>query len=34
VREPLVDYLLDKNPTAGAKIKVDVDENGLKIAEG
>jgi hypothetical protein len=27
------DYLLEKNPTAGAKIKVDVEEMGLKIAE-
>src|SRR5512143_507145 len=34
VREPLADYLLEKNPSAGAKIKVDVEGKGLKIVEG
>ncbi len=33
VREPLAGYLLEKNPQAGAKIKVDVDGKGLKIAD-
>jgi ATP-dependent Clp protease ATP-binding subunit ClpC len=33
VREPLADYLLEKNPSAGAKIRVDADETGLKIAD-
>ena len=31
--EPLADYLLDENPQAGAKIRVDVDGKGLKIAD-
>ncbi len=34
VREPLADYLLEKNPAAGTPIKVDVEGNELKIAEG
>jgi hypothetical protein len=34
VREPLADYLLEKNPATGTKIKVDVEGKGLKIAEG
>ena len=34
VREPLADYLLEKNPGAGAKIKVEVEGKELKIAEG
>jgi ATP-dependent Clp protease ATP-binding subunit ClpA len=34
LREPLADYLLEKNPPAGTKIKVDVDGKELKIAEG
>jgi ATP-dependent Clp protease ATP-binding subunit ClpA len=33
VREPLADYLLEQNPQAGAKIKVDVEGTGLKIAD-
>jgi ATP-dependent Clp protease ATP-binding subunit ClpC len=33
VREPLADYLLEKNPVTGTKIKVEVDEKGLKIAD-
>jgi ATP-dependent Clp protease ATP-binding subunit ClpC len=33
VREPLADYLLEKNPATGTKIRVDVDEKGLKIAD-
>ncbi len=33
VREPLADYLLEKNPQAGAKIRVDVEGTGLKIAD-
>jgi ATP-dependent Clp protease ATP-binding subunit ClpC len=33
VREPLADYLLEKNPAAGAKIRVDVDGKELKIAD-
>ena len=33
VREPLADYLLEKNPAAGAKIRVDVEGKGLKIAD-
>jgi ATP-dependent Clp protease ATP-binding subunit ClpC len=32
VREPLADYLLEKNPSARAKIRVDVEGKGLKIA--
>ncbi len=32
-REPLADYLLDKNPQAGAKIRVDVDGETLEIAD-
>jgi ATP-dependent Clp protease ATP-binding subunit ClpC len=31
VREPLADYLLEKNPTTGTKIKVDVEGKGLKM---
>ncbi len=34
VREPLADYLLDKNPSAGAKIQIDVDGEKLKMMEG
>jgi hypothetical protein len=34
VRELLADYLLEKNPATGTKIKVDVEGKGLKIAEG
>ena len=33
VREPLADYLLDKNPAAGTKVKVDVAGEQLKIAD-
>jgi hypothetical protein len=33
VREPLADYLLEKNSSAGTKIKVDVDGKGLKLSE-
>ncbi len=33
VREPLADFLLDKNPAAGTKIRVDVSGEELKIAE-
>ena len=33
VREPLADYLLEKNPATGAKIKVDVDEKGLTFVD-
>jgi ATP-dependent Clp protease ATP-binding subunit ClpC len=33
VREPLADYLLEKNPGAGTKIRVDVEGKGLKIAD-
>ena len=33
VREPLADYLLEKNPAVGAKIQVDVVGKGLKIAD-
>jgi hypothetical protein len=33
VREPLADYLLEKNPTAGTKIRMDVDGKDLRIAE-
>ncbi len=33
VREPLADYLLEKNPAAGTKIKVDVEGKGLKIVD-
>jgi ATP-dependent Clp protease ATP-binding subunit ClpA len=33
VREPLADYLLEKNPAAGAKIKVEAEGTELKIAE-
>ncbi len=28
VREPLADYLLDKNPSAETNLKVDVDGTG------
>ncbi|HTP08703.1 MAG TPA: ATP-dependent Clp protease ATP-binding subunit [Anaerolineae bacterium] len=34
VREPLADYLLDKNPQAGAKIRIDIDGEKLKMTEG
>jgi len=34
VREPLADCLLEKNPAAGTRIKVDGDGKELKIAEG
>jgi ATP-dependent Clp protease ATP-binding subunit ClpC len=34
VREPLADYLLEKNPQAGAKIRIDVDGEKLKMMEG
>jgi ATP-dependent Clp protease ATP-binding subunit ClpC len=34
VREPLADYLLEKNPGAGMKIKVDADGDKLKMTEG
>ncbi len=34
VREPLADYLLEKNPGTGAKIKVDVEGEKLKMEEG
>jgi len=30
-REPLANYLLEKNPGAGAKIRVDVEGKGLEI---
>ena len=30
----LVDYLLEKNPATGTKIKVDVEGEKLKMAEG
>jgi ATP-dependent Clp protease ATP-binding subunit ClpA len=33
VREPLADYLLDKNPATEMKIKVDVEGKGLKISD-
>jgi hypothetical protein len=33
MREPLADYLLEKNPSARAKIKVDVEGKELKIAD-
>jgi ATP-dependent Clp protease ATP-binding subunit ClpA len=33
VREPLADYLLEKNPSAGAKIRIDVDGEKLKMME-
>jgi hypothetical protein len=33
-REPLADCLLEKNPSAGTKIRVDVEGKGLKMAEG
>jgi ATP-dependent Clp protease ATP-binding subunit ClpC len=33
VREPLADYLLEKNPPAGTKIRVEVEGKGLKMAE-
>ena len=33
VREPLADYLLQKNPAAGAKIVADVGADGLKISD-
>jgi hypothetical protein len=29
--ESLVDYLPEKNPQAGAKIQVDMDEKGVKV---
>ncbi len=32
--EPLADYLLEKNPAAGTKIRVEVDGKELKMAEG
>ncbi len=32
--EPLADYLLEENPQAGAKIKIDVESNKLKMMEG
>jgi hypothetical protein len=32
--EPLADYLLEKNPSAGTKIKVDVEGEKLKMMEG
>ncbi len=31
--EPLADYLLDKNPAAGTKIKIDVAGNELKFSD-
>jgi len=34
VREPLADYLLEKNPATGMKIKVDVEGEKLKMTEG
>jgi ATP-dependent Clp protease ATP-binding subunit ClpC len=34
VREPLADYLLEKNPATGMKIKVDVEGEKLKMIEG
>ena len=33
VREPLADYLLEKNPSAGTKVTVDVGADGLKISD-
>ena len=33
VRDPLADYLLEKNPAAGAKVVVDIGADGLKIAD-
>jgi ATP-dependent Clp protease ATP-binding subunit ClpA len=33
VREPLADYLLEKNPAAGTKIRVEVEGKELKIAD-
>jgi hypothetical protein len=33
VRGPLADYLLEKNPSAGTKIRVDAEEKGLKTAD-
>jgi hypothetical protein len=33
MREPLADYLLEKNPAAGTKIRVDMEGKGLRIAE-
>jgi ATP-dependent Clp protease ATP-binding subunit ClpC len=33
VREPLADYLLDKNPAAGTMVKVDVAGEELRIAD-
>ncbi len=33
VREPLADYLLEKNLGAGAKVRKDVEEKGLKISD-
>jgi hypothetical protein len=32
-REPLADHLLEKNPAAGTKIRVDVNGKGLKISD-
>ncbi len=32
-REPLADYLLEKNPSAGTKIQIDVDGEKLKMME-
>jgi len=34
VRKPLADYLLEKNPATGTKIKVEVEGEKLKMAEG
>ncbi len=34
VREPLADYLLEKNPATGTKVKVDIEGEKLKMAEG
>ncbi|MBP7688938.1 MAG: ATP-dependent Clp protease ATP-binding subunit [Thermoflexales bacterium] len=33
VREPLADYLLDKNPSAGTKIKIEVAGDALKFVD-
>ncbi|MBI5563828.1 MAG: ATP-dependent Clp protease ATP-binding subunit, partial [Chloroflexi bacterium] len=33
VREPLADYLLDKNPSAGTKVKIEVEGEGLRISD-
>jgi len=32
--EPLADYLLEQNPATGTKIKVDVEDEKLKMMEG